>query len=929
MIRNWFKGTIARKLILAFVSVFLFTYIVTSLVVQGAVRTALTDSQLMALSQLAHLKMNDYKIRFDQLSVDLRAWSKLDVMNDLISNDVDKRVARTLINLKNNYELKGQLYAFNSIGKLVASSDPRQQKVSQLPEEWKSKGQVNFVNKHINPMDGDEIVALVVPIQANFLENYHLGTLVLAYHWIEITAALPEQSLLLYHPAITALKNSLPDPNSHPQSLVLLDSTFDTVMPSSSLVKFSESNGWTEEANKTFLTYSFQETAGLLSGWEMVVASDPSTLNKTSYNVLLKLTLFGLILSLPLVFFIRWLSKRITAPLHQLTQLVSEITGANDLTKRLELNTGDEIGTLATNFNQMTSRLESESSAHREAELRLRSTIDNAMDAIVQINSEGVVTGWNTQAENIFGWNSQEAIGHLLQELIIPPQYREDHDRGMKHLNITGEGSVLNSRIELTSIHRNGREFPIELTITSIEVAGKNEFSAFIRDITSKKESEDTIWKQANYDKVTGLPNRHMFHDRLEQEIKKAHRASLHAGLLFIDLDRFKEINDTLGHDMGDILLKEASQRICSCVRESDTVARLGGDEFTVILSEVDDPKIVERISQSILKLLSDPFQLGDEVAYISGSIGITLYPNDATGVEELLKNADQAMYVAKDQGRNQFSYFTPALQEAAQERRRLANDLRFALSAKQFIVYFQPIVDLKTGHIHKAEALIRWQHPERGLVSPASFIQIAEETGLIINIGDWVFREAARWAKHWSEKFGSDFQISVNVSPVQFLSEEHSCAAWGEYLKGMGLKGRSIVVEITEGLLLKAAANVTDKLLEFRDSGIEVAIDDFGTGYSSLSYLKEFDIDYLKIDKSFVDNLKQDSNDLALSEAIIVMAHKLGLKVIAEGVETKEQLDLLKFAGCDFAQGYLLSKPVPPESFELLLSSTYTDSAS
>jgi EAL domain-containing protein (putative c-di-GMP-specific phosphodiesterase class I) len=337
----------------------------------------------------------------------------------------------------------------------------------------------------------------------------------------------------------------------------------------------------------------------------------------------------------------------------------------------------------------------------------------------------------------------------------------------------------------------------------------------------------------------------------------------------------------------------------------------------------VSDTRNVERLSQSILKVLAEPFQLGDEVGYISASVGITLYPDDADNVEELLRNADQAMYVAKNQGRNQASYFTPALQDAAQERRRLTHDLRSALAANQFALHFQPIINLATGRIHKAEALIRWQHPERGLISPLGFILLAEETGLINEVGDWVFKESARWAKRWSDQFGEDFQVSVNVSPVQFLSEELSCDAWNAYLRSIDLAGQNIVIEITEGLLLKAASGVTDKLLKFRDAGIQVAIDDFGTGYSSLSYLKKFDIDYLKIDKTFVDNLETDNNDMALAEAIIVMAHKLGLKVIAEGVETEAQRKLLIKAGCDFAQGFLFSEPVTPEEFEALLKAS------
>ncbi|HLD10176.1 MAG TPA: EAL domain-containing protein, partial [Methylophilaceae bacterium] len=435
------------------------------------------------------------------------------------------------------------------------------------------------------------------------------------------------------------------------------------------------------------------------------------------------------------------------------------------------------------------------------------------------------------------------------------------------------------------------------------------------------REAEQLIWHQANFDLLTELPNRQMFHDRLDQDIKKASRADRPLALMLLDLDQFKEVNDTLGHDMGDVMLKDVAQRLSSCVRESDTVARLGGDEFTILLGDLVDPGSVERVAQDVLRKLTEPFHLGNEVAYVSASIGITLYPEDATEIETLLKNADQAMYAAKKQGRNRYSYFTSSMQQAVQTRMQIANDLRGALAGDQFWVAYQPIVELATGSIHKAEALLRWQHPTQGLISPAVFIPVAEDTGLIVGIGDWVFREAAHQAKRWRVSLHPEFQISVNKSPVQFHNESQTPLAWYDHLQQLGLPGQSIAVEITEGLLLDAGTLVTKRLLEFRDAGIQVAIDDFGTGYSALSYLKKFDIDYLKIDQSFTRNLAPGSNDMALCEAIIVMAHKLGMQVIAEGVETEEQKNLLTAAGCDYAQGFLFSRPVPAEEFELLLS--------
>ena len=571
----------------------------------------------------------------------------------------------------------------------------------------------------------------------------------------------------------------------------------------------------------------------------------------------------------------------------------------------------------------ITERKRTELALH-ESQERLHATIETSMDAIVQINAEGTITGWNSQMEEVFGWSRVEAVGRAIHEMIIPLQHREAHMQGLKHFLLTGEGPILGRRIEIIGLHRDGHVFPIELTVTPIKMGGKYEFSAFIRDITKKKESEEIIWKQANFDDLTGLPNRHMFHDRLEQALKKAQRTRIPLALMLIDLDNFKEVNDTLGHDMGDVLLVEAARRITDCVRLTDTVARLGGDEFVVILSELDDISSAERITQCIIQKISDPYHLKGEISYVSASIGVTLYPNDADTIEGLFKNADQAMYVAKEQGRNRHSYFTPAIQEAAQTRLRLINDLRGALSGNQFMVYFQPIVELATGRINKAEALIRWKHPERGMVSPVDFIPLAEETGLIFEIGDWVFHESMRWAKRWRTLHTPLLQISVNKSPIQFYKDGEEHSAWLAHLRKLDLPGQSLSIEITEGLLMESNASVTGALLTLRDVGIQISMDDFGTGYSSLSYLKKFDIDYLKIDQSFVRDLKTDPNDLALSEAIIVMGHKLGMKVIAEGVETKEQRDLLVAAGCDYAQGYWYSRPVPPEEFEGLLERSY-----
>jgi EAL domain-containing protein (putative c-di-GMP-specific phosphodiesterase class I) len=352
-------------------------------------------------------------------------------------------------------------------------------------------------------------------------------------------------------------------------------------------------------------------------------------------------------------------------------------------------------------------------------------------------------------------------------------------------------------------------------------------------------------------------------------------------------------------------------------VRETDTVARFGGDEFTICLSELKSVGNADTIAQNILKEIAQPIQLQDDQLYLSASIGIALYPDDAVTGSDLLKQADQAMFSAKESGRNRAHYFKPSMQEYAVARKQMIKDLRTAVAESQFSLTFQPIVEMRTGKPRKAEALIRWVHPDKGEISPSEFITVAEDCGLITEIGHWVFRQATLQAKVWQHKYHPDFQVSINTSPRQFLCEGNLHQQWLDFLQEVDLPTNSVVVEITEGVLMDANMHNTNQLLMFRDAGLEVALDDFGTGYSSLAYLKRFDIDYLKIDKAFVRNLTENSDDQVLCEAIIVMAHKLGIKVIAEGVETEEQRRILVEAGCDYGQGYFFSRPLPVDQFE------------
>ena len=441
-------------------------------------------------------------------------------------------------------------------------------------------------------------------------------------------------------------------------------------------------------------------------------------------------------------------------------------------------------------------------------------------------------------------------------------------------------------------------------------------------DISQLKDSEETIWQHANFDALTNLPNRRMFYARLDQELSKSKRTKLKFGLLFLDLDRFKEVNDTLGHDQGDVLLQLAAQRLLDCTYEQDVVARLGGDEFVILVSDIENIhlKNLEVIAQKVLSTLAEPFLLNHEKAFVSASIGIAIYPDDSSNTDDLIKCVDQAMYESKHRGGNCFTYFTTKMQEKAVNRLHLSNDLRGALSKDELFIEYQPIIELKTSKIYKAEALLRWLHPERGLISPAEFIPIAEDTRLINEIGHWVLIESIKQCMDWRKKIDSSFQITVNKSPVQFLNTEEKYSNWVKTLLKEENSVNAIVIEITESLLLDASGHMVDKLKRYRQNGIQFALDDFGTGYSSLSYLRKFEIDYLKIDRSFVANIHHNVEDKVLCTAIITMAHSLGIKVIAEGIETQEQRDILLQLGCDFGQGFYFSKSLLPAQFEAYL---------
>lgn len=555
---------------------------------------------------------------------------------------------------------------------------------------------------------------------------------------------------------------------------------------------------------------------------------------------------------------------------------------------------------------------------HRTAEeLKLSDSIfKNTSEGMIVIDIDNNIMATNPAFTKISGYLPSEVIGHHPMMFASPKHGEAFYLAIRKDLQTVGSW-----RGEMCGIKKTGEEYINWVSVNTVYDDNGQPFRRVVlfSDVTEKRKHEELIWFEANYDALTQLPNRRLFQERLNQEILRADRLQNKVILLFLDLDGFKEVNDALGHQGGDQLLIEIGRRLKGKVRVTDSISRLGGDEFTITLVGVDDYKVTSEFAKSILDLLQVPILIDTHAIYITGSIGITVYPDDAHDVESLIKNADQAMYAAKKQGRNQYLFYTREMQIIANKRTEQKRELRNALANNELEIYYQPIVDFKSGKVTKAEALIRWIHPKLGVISPAEFIPLAEDTGLIHEIGSWVFCECIAQAVEWRETFDSEFQISVNLSPVQFKNTLYF-DKWFTLLEKVGCYNNCICVEITEGVLLDASESTAKQLLRFRNAGVEVAIDDFGTGYSSLAYIKRIDVDYLKIDRTFITNINVESNDYPLVEAIIMMSHKLGLKVVAEGVETQAQLDLLNTIGCDYIQGYYYSRPLPKNAFETWL---------
>jgi diguanylate cyclase (GGDEF)-like protein/PAS domain S-box-containing protein len=579
----------------------------------------------------------------------------------------------------------------------------------------------------------------------------------------------------------------------------------------------------------------------------------------------------------------------------------------------------DSLGTLSQGIGSLVARERSED-ALKSSEERFRAVCDTARDAIVMVDPAGSVTYWNRAAERILGYTRSEALGKGVHQWLAAPHYRAKALAAMHAFSTTGSGAILGQTVEMSALRKDGVEIPIEVSVAAMLLGVEWHAVATVRDITERRRILEQIRFSAQHDNLTGLANRTVFVEALQQAIHRAQRDGEKFAVLYLDLDHFKDVNDTLGHPVGDLLLQALADRLRSSIRGMDTVARFGGDEFALIQTSIPEPLDAAVLAEKLLQAISEPFPIkGDEIR-TGASIGIAMYGLDSPTAETLLSHADVALYRAKAEGRGTYRFFTDAMDVEVHTRVTLAAELRDALAAGEIFLMYQPQIDVDTGRFGGVEALARWRHPKTGLVPPSIFIPIAEQSGLIVALGNWVLREASRQMQEWIDAGIAPPLMAVNVSGLQFKTPfalENEIAAISA---ATGLPPQRLELELTESVLMEVSGAHNDELLRLRKTGHRIAIDDFGTGYSSLEYLGRFPVDRIKIAQSFIIGLTATSANSVIIKAAIGIAQQLKLEVVVEGVETAAQLELVRSWGGRMVQGYYFSAPLLARDLSPLL---------
>jgi diguanylate cyclase (GGDEF)-like protein/PAS domain S-box-containing protein len=634
-----------------------------------------------------------------------------------------------------------------------------------------------------------------------------------------------------------------------------------------------------------------------------VIFKNPLLNTAKSGAVLLLLTLLGGLMAY-------YLGRRIVLPV-MLIAGAAKAVAKGDLERRAEVTGPRELKDVAQQFNQMLD-------VRLRAEDKYRNLLESCTDAIIVVNASRGIILVNAQAEKMFGFSRAEMIGQTI-EMLIPQNQREQHIVQTAEFMAAPRQRPMYVRKNLLAQRKDGVAFPVEVTLSPMQTDEGLVVSSIIRDLSERQRYEDQLAHLAQFDALTSLPNRSLLRDRLEQAMSRIDRDGGKVGLILLDIDRFNEINDTLGHKSGDRVLQAIGERLTSTLREVDTVARPGGDEFMVVAEVAHSESQIQLVAEHIQQAFALPLLIDEREIFISVSIGLTVYPDDGADSETLFKNADVAMYQSKQDGRNTFRFYAPAMDARASERLDLESLLRRALPNNELLLHYQPQVDTRGGYIRGVEALVRWNNPKLGLVPPASFIGIAEETGLIDSFGEWILRTACAQNKAWQDMGLPPMVMAVNISARQFL-QKNLAQQVQQVLLETGLDPAWLELEITESMLMQRPEQAEATLHQIAATGVGISLDDFGTGYSSLSYLKRFPVGVLKIDQSFVRNLHTDQDDAAIVTAVISLAKSMKMGLVAEGVELAEQLDFLTGLDCEAYQGYYFSKPLPAAALTALL---------
>jgi len=651
---------------------------------------------------------------------------------------------------------------------------------------------------------------------------------------------------------------------------------------------------------------------------------------KEKLIIQLALTLF---ITFIIALFIIYLINKITSTLDKkILQLIHYLNKNKINLKEIETDKLKyyELKVLATSTNEMiAARNKAENKQQllinslAKSEAIFRGLLENDIHGVLLSDSQGIIILVNTKLLEMTGYKKEELVGELTEKLITD-QFHHRHKQQREGFIKQHQSRFMGAGLNIFMLCKDGSEIPVDISLTPITTTDGDIVSAVVEDISERLKDKERLIHQASFDTLTQLPNRFLINDRLEQLIIEAKRNDKLAAVIYLDIDDFKKINDTLGHEIGDLVLIQAANRLKSIVRDGDTIGRLGGDEFIVLLGDIIENKDASSIAENIINKFRESFHIDNHHLIATLSVGIAIYPIDGDSSSELLRNADSAMHHSKKIGRNTYSYFTKEMNESVARRLAIEEQMYKALSRQEFEVYYQPQINLASNKIIGAEALLRWKNAKLGFISPDEFIPIAEQTGLIVPIGYFVISQALKATKQWHQSFKDDFRIAINLSPRQFC-ESNFLETIDAIIKRQGVPRKFIELEITEGIFMDENDYIDDTLRKMSKSGISIAMDDFGTGYSSLSYLRSYPFDVVKVDRVFISDMDKNIADKNLTNASIQMAHALSLEVVAEGVETDAHYQLLKEMNCDIGQGYLFSKPITKVEMDALLSSNYS----